>query len=361
MAIKSFLTRSPESTKSEPVRRSLLLQLPAELLRLIYDHLTPDARAALALTCHLFLSIDENVFRKLKDLYPGCPDDLAYSVRTRESYFLRLLERDRRDSSIYVCYSCLKFHSKLDLEPSPPKEVRRFTFPPEAAVGFPECRKTYTEAIAHVYSLLDRTRSNVELKSWIGSTVRPVHMNYQVECGLSDDDLFLLRRFNLSTVRKGRYSKYFMMPSSFLLTSNLEICPHVFFGQDCRYGNSAVYNALDAYYRRQHQDWTLATSTGHAWQPEPFTGFLCLECWLEIDIRFRPYEVRITVWNHVGTLKKEEKIPLSGKIKKTVKLPWARRGFRERVEKNGGLKAGDLEQEWENIPHAHKGSFVGQP
>jgi hypothetical protein len=320
-----------------------LAQLPVELILLIFEHLTAEGKAALALTCHFMLSIaGEDVFTGLKHfVYTG------YGARCAKSFFLRSLERDRRDPSVYVCYKCLKFHGLEEFEGGP------LRIKPARGVGFPVCRTPYMEALRHVHSLHNCTKSDVELKSWAGTTISPVHMSYYVESGLSGDDVFLVRKFTLKTNR-GHYDQHFMMPSSFLLTSNLEICPHVFFGWDCRLGISGVYEALDEYYHRQHRDWTLASSRGHAWQPEPFTGFMCHACNLEIDIRFRPREVRIVVWNHVCALKKEE-VSWPRKIKNVLKKP---RDFEERVKKNGGLKAGDLEQEWENIPYMSKGSYV---
>jgi hypothetical protein len=211
------------------------------------------------------------------------------------------------------------------------------------------------DALAHVYALLDCTRSDIDLQRWVGTLHRPLYITYQVNCGLSNDDLFLFRKFRLD-MRREDPRQCIIMPLDHLLLSNLEICPHVFFGYDCCQGNNELYNALKEFYMRQFRDWSLAKSAGHAWQPEPFTGFVCRECDLEIDMRFHRRDVRITVWKYVGTLRKE-KVAWPTKIEKLITSPLARRGLKARVKKSGGLKAGDLKVAWENIPKMNRGSF----
>ncbi|KAF2278699.1 uncharacterized protein EI97DRAFT_430956 [Westerdykella ornata] len=132
-------------------------------------------------------------------------------------------------------------------------------------------------------------------------------MVYVMEAGThwKRNEVFLRRVFILWSER-GEYDRQFMLPSSFLMRSNLEICPHVCFGSDCATGTGTFHRILDQYYQRQHRDWSLAVSADKAWQPEPFTGYICQDCCMEVCIDFNQHKSRasVLVYQHLGPPKR---------------------------------------------------------
>jgi hypothetical protein len=122
--------------------------------------------------------------------------------------------------------------------------------------------------------------------------------------------------------------------------------------------NKTAQLALNIYYRRQQRDWSLAVSKGEARQLELFTGFICQECRVEVDIRFRQKAILIFAWKHVGTLEKGigERMIWPRRLGSYLRLPFRRQTFETRLLKDGVLKSGDLKEEWENIPSKDKGS-----
>ncbi|KAF2743479.1 hypothetical protein M011DRAFT_222323 [Sporormia fimetaria CBS 119925] len=336
------------SSSLEPASNSCfpLLQLPVELVTLIASFLTLDEKASLALTCHALLSIlGKTVFSDLSSYPP------TFKKATAESYLLRGLERDRNDPSLYVCYRCRKFHHIQDANPQLSRMTLKFNDPSATDVGFPICGSAYMEAIRGIQNMLSVSRKEIEPKSWTGSIVTPVHMGYHIESGISSQDLFSHRRFVLQP-QNARYDTYWMIPHQYLLSANLEICPHVYFGWDSVTREGTICDALDEFYAQQHEDHQLALSTGQTCQPEPFTGYVCEKCMLEVDIRFRTFEVWITVWQWVGALKSEEKEKWGTKLKKRMGREAC---FQEKIKKTG-LQPGDLKCMWENIRNKDKGS-----
>lgn len=159
----------------------------------------------------------------------------------------------------------------------------------------------------------------------------------------------MLRRYTL-VAKEGRYDKYFMIPSHFPRTANLEICRHVYFGQDHVKGDGSINDALGIYYHKQHKDYNVALASGQTWHAEPFAGFVCQDCMLEVEIRFVRREITITVWQHVGPLKGPNKSKLYQILNCMSKnSPLLTPGFIARVARNGGLKAGDLVKEWDHL------------
>lgn len=345
--LEKFIKRSPPGAGAARSGVFPFLELPVELVCKIADVLAPDDKAALALTCHALLSIIGSAALKLDDYPP------SYELRTAKSRLLRRLNRDRPDPSLYVCYKCIKFHS---IESTTTK-LRTYT-PPD--VGFPVCQSRYIEAMREVRHLIRSPPRQPAPKYWVGMITSPVKMEYAVETGTdrSHNDIFLRRAFVLYP-KTGKYDWLFMLPSNFLKTSNLEICPHVYLGWDCTKGNGTFYDFLDDYYRRQHRDWSLAVSAGQAWQPEPFTGFICQDCCLEVNMRFQKHKVKIQVYQHVGPIKKNPLRLLfdvetwrTGGWRFQRRRPWINIVS---FDRNRKLRPGDLKEEWERVPCDYTG------
>lgn len=330
-----------------------ILKLPVELIHLICNDLSLAWRASLSLTCRrLYAIIGKGIWHELNDFPP------SFKTRTAKSFLLRALERDLDDPSVYLCYNCLRFHQIKDPSPPQPRYLRdlKYLSSIENQVGFPYCRTEYTQAIQEIYARVETPRADQgEPLSFLGHINTPTHLHYCITCGLGPRDLFLLRKFTL-TVRV-RPRTYFMVPSYNLRQMNLGICRHVSFGHDHVLGDGSINDALHKYYHKQHDDYCMSISSGQSWQPEPFTGYVCQTCKLEVEIRFAGFNVTIFVWQYIGSFKKHNS-SIWRKVTKLLPISTSLRSsdFATRVKRNGGLKAGDLKREWDALDHLDKGN-----
>ena len=269
-------------------------------------------------------------------------------------FFLRKLQKDDPTSypEKYICYTCLGFHDLADPEPRQPRYIRDGTYYKsiEHQIGFPFCRSNYIECLRDAYARLDIPRAEQkEPEIYWGQITSPVRMRYRLYCGIGADDIFLHRSFVLEAP-KGRWEKYFMVPSSFLRTSNLEICPHVYFGYDHIKGEGSINDALGDYYHTQHEMYQVTQRLKEPWSPSPFGPFVCEACRLEVEIRFKQLEVTITVWQHIGCLSGNRRASNSRRSSLLLpKVSSGRSGFIEAMHRNGGLWPGDVRKEWDML------------
>jgi hypothetical protein len=175
----------------------------------------------------------------------------------------------------------------------------------------------------------------------------PVHMVYTLTSGVDGKDVFTLRKYTMRA-KEEKYSNYFMVPSYFLRTANLEICRHTSFGHDYVKGDGSINDYLHRYYLDQHKAYFSAIACGQVWQPQPFSGYVCQECRLEVEIRFRGIEVEILVWQDIGASRKSN---WGAKVTRLMGMKLGMESARAEERMRSGLKPGVLRKKWEGLKH----------
>ncbi|KAH8722720.1 hypothetical protein GQ44DRAFT_711526 [Phaeosphaeriaceae sp. PMI808] len=261
-----------------------ILSLPPELILSISDFLPQDDRACLALTCHQMLrSQGTRVLAELDN------------HRAEKAAFLQKLQNAKPDVNLWLCYSCIRFHSTHQHRRDP----TNFLSGTHTVTGFPYCNSTYSTVLDEVRRRLDTPRHQwPSQETWIEDDITtPNRLSVYFTMRASSTHLYLRRRHILH-FRSGPWHKYDWNVSIYELlewleTANIDICPHVCINGSWRKGDNSIMDQLNKYHKES------------VWKHGgDFTGYSCAECRLEVEVQCTEVasQVVVVVWQEVGKL-----------------------------------------------------------
>ncbi|KAF2793164.1 hypothetical protein K505DRAFT_325632 [Melanomma pulvis-pyrius CBS 109.77] len=270
-----------------------LLNLPIELFLHIWDTLPLHSRASLALTCRsLYAAYGAPVVKQLNL-------DSLHS-RTYRLYLLRLIRKDLKEPSLWLCYGCMKLHAR-----SPTRHGRNFMgyiaidagqkreLPP--GPGFPCCNSAFTLARDYVQSLLNTSqdcRPTIYSERCKGELTFTYNIRLDVGFqGLCMSTVYIYSLSFLDRTQRRVHNDYSFSPhqlADFLRSTNTEFCEHLWLGHDYVPGDGSMSANLEAAY----------TGYSGSYQSE-LSGFECREC--HIEVKFRVVfatQLEVIVWQY---------------------------------------------------------------
>ncbi|KAF2014830.1 hypothetical protein BU24DRAFT_222665 [Aaosphaeria arxii CBS 175.79] len=274
-----------------------LLDLPLDVFILVWDLLPLYAQVSLALTCRpLYTTYGPAALSQLKETNE--------SSLAQKMYFLRRLKKDVNDGSLVICGGCMKLHSVQLDESDGVYSTNGIKAADRVAriAGIPHCNSSFARALRDVQARLQDER-DLGPSYFSGKHKSFTEIRYQITVDVGREGLYMLTQYDIQKNTPGKSHRlseirgpgFIADVAELYRTTNMDLCPHLWFGDDFTPGDGTMNDQLECCIDDFYRSWPRERDRQPSYTGKSFVEFYCEIC--HVDIKTKHWTTSsLTLW-----------------------------------------------------------------